>query len=155
MIAADGSAVPILAIVGQRGWEAKAAIEMLDGAADLKGHVIELGECADDELAAVMAGARALLMPSFAEGFGLPVMEALQLGTPVIASDLTVFREFAADLPTYLDPTDELAWEQAIRTFAKDSPERHRQLQRVRGFRAPDWKSHFNTVDSWIGTLLQ
>ena len=154
LAAEGGSNVPILVIVGQRGWEAEAAIDMLDHAPDLKGPVVELGECADDELAAIIAGARALLMPSFAEGFGLPVMEALQLGTPVIASDLAVFREFSADLPIYLDPLDDPAWERAIRALA-ESPERDRHLQRIAGYRAPDWRAHFNTVDSWIGTLPQ
>lgn len=150
-----GAPVPLLVIVGQRGWEAEAAIEILDHTQDLKGHVVELGECADDELAAIIAGARALLMPSFAEGFGLPVMEALQLGTPVIASDLPVFREFAGDVPIYLDPADELAWEQAIRTYAEDSPSLQRQLQGIADYRAPSWEGHFQAVDSWIGTLLQ
>ena len=150
-----GSAVPLLVIVGQRGWEAEAAIEMLDRAQDLEGQVLELGECTDDELTAIIAGARALLMPSFAEGFGLPVMEALQLGTPVIASNLAVFGEFARDLPIYIDPADELAWEQAVRIFAEDSPERQRQLQRIQGYHAPDWKTNFDIVDSWIGTLLE
>ncbi|NUR45079.1 MAG: glycosyltransferase family 4 protein [Sphingomonas sp.] len=155
-LATEGhSAVPILVIVGQRGWEAECAIEMLDHAHDLEGHVVELDQCADDELAAIITGARALLMPSFAEGFGLPVMEALELGTPVIASDLAVFREFAGDLPTYLDPADELAWERAIDALAGDSPEREQQLQRIRGYRAPDWNTHFDTVDPWIGTLVQ
>jgi glycosyltransferase involved in cell wall biosynthesis len=154
LAAEGGSNVPILVIVGQRGWEAEAAIDMLDHAPDLKGPVVELGECADDELAAIIAGARALLMPSFAEGFGLPVMEALQLGTPVIASDLAVFREFSADLPIYLDPLDDPAWERAIRALA-ESPEHDRHLQRIAGYRAPDWRAHFNTVDSWIGTLPQ
>lgn len=155
LAAEGGSNVPILVIVGQRGWEAEAAIDMLDHALDLKGPVVELGECADDEVAAIIAGARALLMPSFAEGFGLPVMEALQLGTPVIASDLAVFREFSADFPIYLDPLDDPAWERAIRALAEDSSERDRHLQRIAGYRAPDWRAHFNTVDSWIGTLPQ
>ena len=155
MVAECGPVVPLLVIVGQRGWEADAAIEMLDHAADLEGHVLELGECADDELAAIIAGARALLMPSFAEGFGLPVAEALELGTPVIASDLPVFREFASDLPTYLNPADGEAWQGAVRSLAQDSSERQRQLRCIRGFHAPGWKAHFNTVNSWIGTLLQ
>jgi glycosyltransferase involved in cell wall biosynthesis len=149
-----GAAAPLLVIVGQRGWKADAAIEALDRARDLRADVLEVGKCADDELAGIVAGAQALLMPSFAEGFGLPVAEALALGTPVIASDLSVFREFAGDLPTYLDPGDELAWEQAIRALTH-SRERERQVQRIRGFRAPEWKAHFNTVDSWIGTLHQ
>ena len=79
---------------------------MLDDATELRVNVLELGSCADDELAAIVAGRERLLMPSFAEGFGLPVVEALELGTPVIASDLPVFREIAGDIPTYLDCSD-------------------------------------------------
>ena len=44
----------------------------------------------------------------------MPVLEALQLGAPVIASDLPVLREFAGDAPLYLDPLDATAWRQAI-----------------------------------------
>jgi glycosyltransferase involved in cell wall biosynthesis len=147
--------LPILVIIGQRGWEAEAAIATLDRLGDLEGLVIELGQCPDDELFAIIAGARALLMPSFAEGFGLPVAEALELGTPVIASDLAVFREFAGDIPTYLDCRDESGWESAVRDFTQDSPERERQLRRMTGYRGPDWATHFGIVDPWIETLAQ
>jgi glycosyltransferase involved in cell wall biosynthesis len=147
--------LPILVIIGQRGWEAEAAIATLDRLGDLEGLVIELGQCPDDELFAIIAGARALLMPSFAEGFGLPVAEALELGTPVIASDLAVFREFAGDIPTYLDCRDESGWESSVRDFTQDSPERERQLRRMTGYRGPDWATHFGIVDPWIETLAQ
>jgi glycosyltransferase involved in cell wall biosynthesis len=155
LAADDASNVPILVIVGQRGWEAESAFAMLDRADDIKSHVIELGECADNELADIIAGARALLMPSFAEGFGLPVVEAFELGTPVIASELAVFREFAGEIPTYLDCLDGPGWKRAIRAFTADSLERQRQLDRMAGYRGPDWPTHFNIVDAWIETLLQ
>jgi len=153
MGAAGANDVPLLVIVGQRGWEAEAAIELLDGAGELRRHVIELGQCTDEELAGIIAGARALLMPSFAEGFGLPVIEALELGTPVIASDLAVFREFAANIPHYVDSRDEAGWELAIRSFIEDTVERQRQLKRLAGFHPPDWSTHFKKVDRWIETL--
>lgn len=148
-----GSGTPLLVIVGQRGWEANEAISMLDRAAELKGHVLERDRCDDIELANLTAGARALLMPSFAEGFGLPVVEALQLGTPVIASDLTVFREFAGDIPTYIDPLDGVGWEDAILAFARNSVERQGQLEAMRHYRAPDWQSHYELVEGWIQSL--
>ena len=154
-MAASGGEVPLLVIVGQRGWEAQAATAMLDRDPDLPGHVIEIGLCSDEDLAAIIAGARALLMPSFAEGFGLPVAEALQLGTPVIASDLAVFREFAGDIPTYLDCLDSPAWEATIQAFVSDSPERERQLDLIPNYRAPNWRAHFSTVDAWIETLAK
>ncbi len=148
-----GAKTPLLLIVGQRGWEAAEALTMLDRCAELREHVRELGRCDDTELANHLAGARALLMPSFVEGFGLPVAEALQLGTPVIASDLAVYREFAGEIPTYLNPLDEAGWEGMILGFIGDSPERLRQRRDLGAFVAPSWKSHFATVESWLADL--
>ena len=148
-----GSQAPHLLIIGQRGWEAEHALAMLDRNPALRGPVRELGDCDDVELARLISGARALLMPSFAEGFGLPVVEALQLGTPVIASDLPVFREIAGDIPTYLDPTDGAGWQREILAFQHDSPERVRQLTTMQGYRAPDWAQHFAKVEAWLKTL--
>ena len=56
-----------------------------------------------DELAAIRVGARAQLMPLLAEGFGLPVVEALELRAAVLASDFPVFGEILEDIRTYLD----------------------------------------------------
>ncbi len=140
-------------MIGQRGWEAEHAHALLDRSELLRRHVRELNDCGDAEMARYIAGAKALLMPSFAEGFGLPVVEALQLGTPVIASDLPVFREIAGDIPLYLDPTDGAGWEQAIVGFLGRSTERDRQLAAMRGFRAPDWPGHFAAVEPWLEAL--
>jgi glycosyltransferase involved in cell wall biosynthesis len=153
LVARYGESAPMLFIVGQRGWEASHALAILDRATELKDHVIEFGRSSDDELASTIAGARALLMPSFAEGFGLPVAEALQLGTPVIASDLPVFREFAGDIPTYLDVLDGVGWMATIMGFTGDSVERERQIQAMAGYRAPSWESHFEVVDEWLKTI--
>jgi glycosyltransferase involved in cell wall biosynthesis len=148
-----GNRTPQLIIVGQRGWESDHAQAMIDRTAALRGHVVELKRCEDDELASIIAGARALLMPSFAEGFGLPVVEALQLGTPVIASDLPVFREIAGDIPVYLDPTDGAGWEREILAYCEDSPDRARQVAALEGYRAPDWQGHFSAVEPWLAQL--
>ena len=69
-----------------------------------------------------MANARAVLMPSLAEGFGLPVIEALAVGTPVLASDLMVHREVGQDFVIYLDPADDVAWFDAILKFVERLP---------------------------------
>ncbi|MEG3089331.1 glycosyltransferase family 4 protein [Sphingomonas sp. PB4P5] len=150
-----GDAAPQLFIVGQRGWEAEHALAMLDRCAALEGAVIERGRCDDAELARLLAGARALLMPSFTEGFGMPVIEALQLGTPVIASDLPVFREIAGGIPTYLPSFDGIGWESAILDFCGTSSERARQLTAMRNYRAPDWPGHFARVGPWLKTLAE
>lgn len=148
-----GNGAPILLVVGQRGWEATHALEMLDHAPELKGHVREVPACEDPELASLIAGARALLMPSFAEGFGLPVVEALQMGTPVIASDLTSLREISGGIPTFIDPIDGKAWERTIDEFTRDSADRQRQLSRMTDYAGPDWPTHFARVEPWLERL--
>lgn len=148
-----GDRAPMLIIVGQRGWEADAAFAILDSGGKLDGYVVELPRCDDEELAGWLVGARSLLMPSFAEGFGLPIIEALQQGVPVIANNLPVYREVAGDIPTYLNPSDAHAWEQRIEDFMADDRERARQLAAIREYRAPDWASHFGAVEEWLDTL--
>lgn len=153
LIRQDGATAPRLIIIGQRGWEAEGALGMLDRSPMLGSHVEERGRCGDAELAELMAGARAMLMPSFAEGFGLPVIEALATGTPVIASDLPVFREIGAGIPDFVDPLDGPGWIDRIRRFSTDGPERARQIASMPGYRAPNWPDHFDAVDRWIARL--
>jgi hypothetical protein len=115
--------------------------------------VVTLPYCSDEELGRWIGAARALLMPSFAEGFGLPIIEALQIGTPVIASDLPCFREIGAGIPTLLDPLDAMAWEQTIMGFLDNGPDRSRQNRLLRDYRAPTWSDHFARVEAWLETL--
>lgn len=146
-----GDEAPRLLIIGQRGWEAELAFSMLDRDGKLKGHVIELNRSSDEELATSLASARALLFPSFAEGYGLPLVEALGARVPVIASDLPVFREIGGDLPLYLRPDDIAGWKAAILDFARpESAARAAQLERISSFRQPDWNSHFDAVEAWL-----
>ena len=149
-----GTAAPRLVVIGQRGWEAQPVFELLDNNEKLRGHVIELSHCSDEELAAHLTSARALLFPSFAEGYGLPIMEALAAGVPVIASDLAVFRELCGDIPSYLNPLDASAWETAIIDYSSPgSPDRTAQCKRMKGFPAPTWNDHFASVETWLRTL--
>ena len=106
--------MPYLHIVGRRGWENQNVLNLLDRCEAIRPHISEHSSLPDPNLRRLVAGARAVLFPSFAEGFGMPVLEALQLGAPVIASDLPVLREFAGDTPLYLDPLDATAWRLAI-----------------------------------------
>jgi glycosyltransferase involved in cell wall biosynthesis len=146
-----GDEAPRLVIIGQRGWEAEPVFELLDRSAKLKGHVTELDRASDQELAGHLASARALLFPSFAEGYGLPLIEAFAAGLPVIASDLPVFREIAGDIPAYLSPYDAKSWKEAILDFTRpDSTARAAQLERIKSFREPDWDSHFDAVETWL-----
>jgi glycosyltransferase involved in cell wall biosynthesis len=149
-----GSQAPQLLIIGQRGWEVEPVFKLLDNSEQLRGHVIEINRCSDDELAQHLITARALLFPSFVEGYGLPLIEAFGRGVPVIASDLPVFREIASDIPSYLSPSDEPGWEAAILDYSTpESAARAAQVDRIRSFRQPEWNRHFDIVERWLRRL--
>ncbi|QNA82915.1 glycosyltransferase family 4 protein [Sphingomonas sp. So64.6b] len=150
-----GAAAPKLIIVGQKGAQATHVEGMLERCATIRDHVTTLSHCPDEELGHWMGSARALLMPSFAEGFGLPLVEALQVGTPVIASDLPSFREIGEGIPKLLDPLDAISWEQAILSFLENGPDRGRQLRLLRDYKAPSWKDHFDRVETWLEGLAR
>lgn len=154
MVADMGENAPVLVIIGKRGWESEQAVDLLERCPGLSRHVLELPHCPDEEVARYFHHARALLFPSFTEGYGMPLIEALATGLPVIASDIGVFRELADDIPEYLSPIDGLGWRQTIEAYLpKDSPARHKQVERMEGFHAPTWDEHFTKVDAWLPTV--
>ncbi len=134
--------IPRLLVIGRRGWENEQIIDMLERCPSLGPVLDEVNGCGDRDLAAAIRGARALLMPSFAEGFGMPVAEALSVGTPVIASDIEAHREIGGRAPDYLDPLDGPGWQQAILDHAQKGPLHRAQRDRMESWHAPDWDSH-------------
>jgi glycosyltransferase involved in cell wall biosynthesis len=149
-----GQAAPRLVVIGQRGWECENVVDLLERCEQLKGFVTELHACSDAELVTYLHHAQALLFPSFAEGYGMPLVEALTLGVPVIASDLPVFKEIAGDIPEYLDPLDGKRWSELIIEYANQNSQlRDAQLKRMADFCVPTWAEHFATVDGFLDTL--
>lgn len=146
-----GSATPQLVVVGRRGWECEQIIDLLDRCEALRPHVRELNEASDELVAALIRGARALLLPSFAEGFGMPVQEALAVGTPVIASPLPTFLEIAGEIPDYAETFDGVRWLHLIMDYASpDSMCRENQLERMRSFRQMTWEAHFKLLEAFL-----
>jgi glycosyltransferase involved in cell wall biosynthesis len=146
--------LPRLVLIGRRGWENENILDLLDRNEILRGVVEERGRLPDREASALIGAARALLMPSFAEGYGLPVAEALSLGTPVIASDLPALREAGGLAAEYLDPLDGAAWRAAILDYAEpDSERRGRQLARMTGWRPSTWTAHVAGVMDFLDEI--
>ena len=84
----------------------------------------------------------------------MPLIEAIFSGTPVIASDLPVFKEVAGAVPDFLSPLDGPGWIQAVMNYsAESSPERAAQLQRMQGFKLPTWDEHFSLVENLLSQL--
>lgn len=146
--------LPKLYVIGQRGWEFQKVVDLLEHSESLKGVVFERNDCGDAELAGLLQHAQALLMPTFAEGYGMPVAEALAAGVPVIASDLPAFREIAGAIPEYADPLDGARWRELILDYARpDSARRRAQLARIAAYRPATWARHFEIVDRFLETL--
>jgi len=82
----------------------------------------------DEVLASLYKGARFLIQPSLIEGFGLPPLEALSLGTPVLLSDIPIFREIYEDAAEYFDPFS-----------VEDIAEQLQQWVQVEGKPKVDW----------------
>ena len=101
----------------------------------------------DTELTTLIDDARALLFPSFTEGFGLPLAEAMARGVPAIASDIGAFREIGGGAPELLSPLDGPAWREAIQDYAAPgSARRTAQVERLTDYGPPDWSSHMDAV---------
>jgi glycosyltransferase involved in cell wall biosynthesis len=130
-------------LIGRRGWENEAVVDQLERSPAIRRYVHEVTNLGDHQVARLIHGAAALLSPSFAEGFNLPVIEALSLSTPVIASDIPAHRELAAGAQL-IDPLDGPAWLDAIATACATRPPSRR-------FEPPTWESHFDTVAQAVG----
>lgn len=140
---ADRPTAPPLVLAGGYGWRSKDLVKRIerirraggDEARDL--HV--LGRVSDDELVRLYRGATLFLYPSFYEGFGMPVLEAMASGLPVVTSDRSSLPEVAGDAALRVRPEDAGQIGGAVRHLL-DEPGRAealaaRGLERARGFR--------------------
>jgi alpha-1,3-rhamnosyl/mannosyltransferase len=84
------------------------------------GELRPLGYTSDEALAALYAGALTLVYPSLYEGFGLPPLEAMASGTPVIVSDRSTLPEVVGDAGVIIDASDETGLREALQRFADD-----------------------------------
>lgn len=146
-----GDKTPKLLLVGRRGWEIESTERLLDRSPILKQCVVELPNLSDIQLAELLRRSTALLFPSFVEGFGLPIAEALAVGVPVICSDIPAFREVGGDVPEFIDPLDGPKWLETILDYSSmQSVSRTAQLERIQHYQPPTWERHFALLESGL-----
>jgi glycosyltransferase involved in cell wall biosynthesis len=116
---AKGIDPPPLVLCGGFGWKSEEVRQEI-ATAEREGWVVHLGYVGAGELAALYAGAELVALPSFYEGFGLPAIEALSAGAPLVASDLPVLREVAGDAALYAPPDRPDLWAERMGTLLAD-----------------------------------
>ncbi len=122
-----------LVLAGPRGWDTDETDAELRKRSRLRSRMIETGFVADSDLPALYSGAELLAFPSRAEGFGLPVLEAMRCDTPVVAAAATSLPEVAGDAALFVDPDDVDALANAFDQLLHD--DMVRKLYRERGRR--------------------
>ncbi len=109
----------ILLIVGKIGWKVEELIEQIKIHAQYEKKLIMFNDLGDNELAYCYEHARTLLFPSYTEGFGLPIVESLQAGLPVLASDTPIHHEVGKNDIKYFDISDQLSLVKLIKSIEK------------------------------------
>lgn len=103
-----------LVLVGTKGWDFDRIFSEIGHASSFTDRIIVTGYVRDEDLAALYSGAMMFVYPSFYEGFGLPPLEAMQCGVPVITSNTSSLPEVVGNAGQMVDPTDQDALTQAM-----------------------------------------
>ena len=120
-----------LVLAGKAGWLYDALLARV-GELGLEERVLLPGYVADADLPALLSGATAFLFPSLYEGFGLPVIEAMACGVPVVCSNVSSLPEVAGDAALLVDPLDTGAWSSAMERVSNDERLRRDLVERGR-----------------------
>ena len=127
---------PRLFICGSRGWLNEGVFARLDQKPEC---VVEVADLSDGALAALVHGSIAMLFPSFAEGFGIPPVEAAIMGVPIVCSDIAVFKEILGSTPVYHEAGDIYSWSETIKDLLVNKA-------KVAPIDPMPWSAHFELV---------
>jgi glycosyltransferase involved in cell wall biosynthesis len=118
-----------LVLAGQKGWLADELLGQVRKLG-LGKRVVLTGYVPDADLPALLSGALAFVFPSLYEGFGLPVLEAMACGTPVVCSNTSSLPEVAGDAALMVDPLDTEAMAEALACVAGEEELRNSLIER-------------------------
>ena len=140
--------IPQLLFFGRRGWGFQPVTDVFDRSHAITRYVTENNNASDEDIAQAIRESKAVLFPSFDEGWGLPIVEALALGTPVICSDLPVHRECSQGLGHYVDPIDGIGWYEAIMAVSREELRLSAQ-----GFKPIRWKDAARSLNDIVAAI--
>jgi glycosyltransferase involved in cell wall biosynthesis len=142
MLAENGDDVPALVCVGRLGWKSSGFISSLVETDYLDGKVILLRDISDTDLRALYERCLFTVCPTFYEGWGLPVGEALSMGKICVCSDRASIPEVAGEFGVYIDIDDISASKAVIRNLIASAPARKRLEDKIRhGYKFITWRS--------------
>lgn len=127
-----------LILAGAWGWKSETLAARLK-MPEIMESVQWVGQVSDEDLVPLVAGAQALIYPSFYEGFGLPPLEAMACGTPVISSDRGALREAVGDAALVIDPEDPPQIAEAIQQIGKDPSWKKKGLEHASKYQWRDF----------------
>ncbi|WP_263147309.1 glycosyltransferase family 1 protein [Pseudomonas sp. RIT-PI-AD] len=139
-----------LCIVGKVGWKCEKLIERIKQHPELNRHLFMFNDLSDRELEYCYRNARSLVFPSYVEGFGLPLVEAMQRGLPAMASDIPVFREIGDDAMAYFGLSDPESLCRLVRRFESTG-----QFPSVAGFADWSWLTWKDSANQLIERVLR
>jgi glycosyltransferase involved in cell wall biosynthesis len=137
----DSYKAPVnLVLAGEKGWLFDEVFSLVDKF-DLEGRVQFLGRVSPEDLLGLYNAAEMLVHPAFYEGFGLPPLEAMACGTPVVVSNTSALPEIVSDAALLVDPTDADSMAVAMwRVLSEESLRREMREKGLRRARQFSWK---------------
>lgn len=127
-------------LAGYMGWNMEEFAEKLHAHPDFKKRIFHLEGLGDKEIDYLYQHAKFLVFCSYTEGFGLPLIESIMRGTPVIASDIPVSREVAGDYCAYFEQDNAAALCDRVKVYTEDENKYRQWKMRLAEYKAVGWE---------------
>jgi len=140
-----------LILAGGKGWKSEATQKALQKAINEGSDIQHIGFIDQKDSPALYQGASLFVMPSLYEGFGIPVLEAMVSGCPVVASDIPVLKEVGGDYATYANPKSAQSFSKVIQKVLKtEKPSRKKLQENVRRY---SWEDNVSKITEAVRSL--
>lgn len=128
-----------LILAGRIGWNVFELMEYINHHKELNNKLFYFRDATDQDITYLYENALAVAFPSFNEGFGLPIIEAFERGTPVLASDIPVLREVGKDYCKYFSLNDSQEFVKLVRTYIMNEEIYLNDKEKIKTYRSETW----------------